>query len=254
VKSEPATPKARAPKRKKVIMDDSSSDDDMPLASSPGKPRTAAVPMPGAVAATTVPAAVNGNGKSNGVKSKLLAEDSDDASLPNGRSSKAPPKKKVKKEESNGEDSVSDERPLSKKVPTKKRKVKVESDADDDAMSEDEKPKKRAPKKAAKKVKEEDEQDAKPAKKGKVKEETDLKSPKKKKKEEKEPEDVYKWWEEEEAQAAEENDGSVKWKTLEHNGVLFPPPYAPLPPHVKMKYNGTRLDPGYITNYLLAAC
>ncbi|KAJ1547720.1 DNA topoisomerase 1 [Cladochytrium tenue] len=31
------------------------------------------------------------------------------------------------------------------------------------------------------------------------------------------------------------NDGEVKWSTLEHNGVLFPPPYEP---HgVKMKYN-----------------
>lgn len=33
-----------------------------------------------------------------------------------------------------------------------------------------------------------------------------------------------------------QGDGSSKWVTLEHNGVLFPPPYEP---HgVKMKYDG----------------
>jgi len=42
----------------------------------------------------------------------------------------------------------------------------------------------------------------------------------------------FKWWE------ADNNDGSVKWNTLEHNGVMFPPPYVPLPKNVKMKYDG----------------
>ncbi|KAK9370507.1 hypothetical protein V1509DRAFT_615997 [Lipomyces kononenkoae] len=49
---------------------------------------------------------------------------------------------------------------------------------------------------------------------------------------EEEEEEFYKWWE------AESNDNSVKWTTLVHNGVLFPPPYEPLPSHVKLKYNG----------------
>ncbi|KAK9463533.1 uncharacterized protein V1516DRAFT_661662 [Lipomyces oligophaga] len=44
--------------------------------------------------------------------------------------------------------------------------------------------------------------------------------------------ETYKWWE------AEQNDGTVKWNTLEHKGVLFPPPYEPLPAHVKLKYDG----------------
>ncbi|KAF9029059.1 hypothetical protein BDZ89DRAFT_1112826 [Hymenopellis radicata] len=35
---------------------------------------------------------------------------------------------------------------------------------------------------------------------------------------------------------------SVKWNTLEHSGVLFPPPYEPLPSSVKMKYNGKDVD------------
>ncbi|KAF9529345.1 DNA topoisomerase I [Crepidotus variabilis] len=33
-----------------------------------------------------------------------------------------------------------------------------------------------------------------------------------------------------------------KWLTLEHNGVLFPPPYEPLPDDVKMKYDGKAVD------------
>ncbi|KAF8543409.1 hypothetical protein BDD12DRAFT_726206 [Trichophaea hybrida] len=50
--------------------------------------------------------------------------------------------------------------------------------------------------------------------------------------EEDEDEDEYKWWEN------PDTVGTVKWTTLEHNGVLFPPPYEPLPKNVKMKYNG----------------
>ncbi|KAJ3012997.1 DNA topoisomerase 1 [Thoreauomyces humboldtii] len=44
-----------------------------------------------------------------------------------------------------------------------------------------------------------------------------------------EDEEEHKWW-------LEERDDSVKWKTLEHNGPMFPPAYVP---HgVKMKYDG----------------
>lgn len=45
-------------------------------------------------------------------------------------------------------------------------------------------------------------------------------------------EEEYRWWE------MMESDDSVKWRTLEHNGVLFPPPYEPLPKDVKLLYNG----------------
>ncbi|SCZ89762.1 BZ3500_MvSof-1268-A1-R1_Chr9g10584 [Microbotryum saponariae] len=47
-------------------------------------------------------------------------------------------------------------------------------------------------------------------------------------------EGAYKWWED------QSNDGTTKWKTLEHNGVMFPPEYEP---HgVKMKYEGKPVD------------
>jgi DNA topoisomerase-1 len=45
-------------------------------------------------------------------------------------------------------------------------------------------------------------------------------------------------------------DGSVKWTTLEHQAVLFPPPYIPLPKGIKMKYDGASgRSTGYKTSW-----
>lgn len=46
----------------------------------------------------------------------------------------------------------------------------------------------------------------------------------------------YKWWE------AEKEDDTIKWTTLKHNGVIFPPAYEPLPSHVKLYYDGKPVD------------
>ena len=51
---------------------------------------------------------------------------------------------------------------------------------------------------------------------------------------EEEEEEEYRWWED-----PTKGDGTIKWTTLEHNGVVFPPEYEPLPKDVKMKYDGT---------------
>jgi DNA topoisomerase I len=48
-----------------------------------------------------------------------------------------------------------------------------------------------------------------------------------------EEEEEYRWWED-----PTKGDGTIKWTTLEHNGVVFPPPYEPLPPNVKLQYDG----------------
>ena len=48
-----------------------------------------------------------------------------------------------------------------------------------------------------------------------------------------ENDDTFKWWEN-----TDDMDGEVKWETLEHNGVLFPPEYEPLPKNVKLYYDG----------------
>lgn len=54
--------------------------------------------------------------------------------------------------------------------------------------------------------------------------------------EDEEDEEKYKWWE------AEDVDGEQKWESLEHNGVIFPPDYEPLPSHVKLYYDGKPVD------------
>ncbi|KAI1465709.1 putative TOP1 protein [Daldinia caldariorum] len=52
-----------------------------------------------------------------------------------------------------------------------------------------------------------------------------------------EEEEEYRWWD-----APKKEDDSIKWTTLEHNGVLFPPPYEPLPKDVKLIYDGTPVN------------
>ncbi|TDL24259.1 hypothetical protein BD410DRAFT_719554 [Rickenella mellea] len=249
-KSDSTAPRRRHMKRK---ADYSSSDSDTPLASSPAKSvASASVPMPGAVAATTVPAnRINGhsNGKLNGHKTHKLQPKANG----NGKA-KPPPKKKVKKEEEEEDYSAEseDEKPAPK--PRKKastsatngKSKNVVPKADPDA-SEDEKPlkKQKAVADKTKKVKDEATSDAaatpkpKKSKEKTAKEEPDGATPKKKRGKKKEEEDaeeeeVYKWWEMEDPNG----DGSIKWATLDHNGVYFPPPYERLPSDVRMKYNG----------------
>jgi DNA topoisomerase I len=48
-----------------------------------------------------------------------------------------------------------------------------------------------------------------------------------------EEEEEYRWWED-----PTKGDGTTKWTSLEHNGVIFPPPYEPLPVTVKLIYDG----------------
>lgn len=64
--------------------------------------------------------------------------------------------------------------------------------------------------------------DTKDTKKGKSKEPSD-----------EDEEEEFEWW-----NAPKREDDSIKWNTLEHNGVLFAPEYQPLPKNVKMYYDG----------------
>ncbi|KAK4451618.1 DNA topoisomerase 1 [Podospora aff. communis PSN243] len=50
---------------------------------------------------------------------------------------------------------------------------------------------------------------------------------------EEEEEEEFRWWD-----APKKEDDSIKWTTLEHNGVIFPPPYEPLPKDIKLYYDG----------------
>ena len=99
--------------------------------------------------------------------------------------------------------------------------AKKEDSSDDDApLAKKVKPK------ATKKVKSEASTPAKKAGKGRsVKQEEAA--------EEEEEEEEARWWDNPMA-----NDGTKKWDTLEHAGVVFPPNYEPLPKHVKLRYDG----------------
>lgn len=55
--------------------------------------------------------------------------------------------------------------------------------------------------------------------------------------EDEEAEEEYKWWEE-----GPKDDDSIKWNTLEHNGVIFAPEYEPLPKDVKLYYDGKPVE------------
>ncbi|KAL0956573.1 hypothetical protein HGRIS_002710 [Hohenbuehelia grisea] len=249
VKSEALTPQPpRHSRKRKAVYAETSSDDDTPLASSPGKARSAAIPMPGAASATTLPAS------SATAKGKLAAKREDDGDYAsdapkkratNGKAAKAPPRKKAKKEESEDASTSDDDEPLVKKrAPPRRRAAKVKSEAESsDEESTPATPQKPA-KRASKKVKDEASptlETPKPKKRAaKAKKEEENGSPAKgkgKKKEEDEEGEVFRWWEQD-----PNDDGSIKWQTLEHHGVFFPPPYEPLPSDIKMKYNGRDVD------------
>ena len=203
---------------------------------------------------STPTTAANGKSRAKGTKSSAKHidsdEDDDDQPLvPKKRAARKPPKKKAKVRDPNSDaaepsEMDEDDKPL---VPAKKpsargkRKVKVESEDDDDAPLV--KKPAAATKTRGKTVKKDEGSDAeppKPKKKGsKVKKEDDggeetPKKGKKTKKEGEEDEEIHRWWDNENPTG----DGTQKWQTLQHNGVYFPPPYEPLPSHVKMKYDG----------------
>ncbi|KAJ7924855.1 DNA topoisomerase I [Mycena leptocephala] len=245
-------PPPRALKRKKPVYAESSSEsseDDTPLASSPAKVATsAAIPMPGAVQATTVPANGKNKAKSNVSKAELSDDEyaEDDASkrkrAAGDKAKSKPAKKKMKQDTPAASDSDDDEPIAAKKSSApRKRKMKVESDADSSTETPIAKAAVKKPRTSKVKKEEPGSGDDLPkAKKssGKNKKEEANGSPVKSKgRKKEEEEEVFRWWE-----ADANGDGSVKWQTLEHNGVIFPPPYEPLPSNVKMRYNGKNLD------------
>lgn len=139
------------------------------------------------------------------------------------KAKKATPKKAIK-DESDDEPLAKPKKRQSNGVSSAKKTngVKQEPESDSDAPIA-RKAKKAAP--APKKGK------AAPASKAKaVKDESKDNS-------EGEEEEEYRWWD-----APKKEDDSIKWNTLEHNGVLFPPPYEPLPKNVKLYYDGQAVN------------
>lgn len=140
-------------------------------------------------------------------KAKKQASDSEDDDIPLRKKAKAPAAKK----ETSGTTSA-------------KKKVKKEESDDDDVPLKRKAPAAKAP---AKKVKKEEASPAKAKGKGKTKVKTEEDEAGE------DEEEEYRWWED-----PTKGDGTIKWKTLEHNGVIFPPEYEPLPKNVKMLYDG----------------
>jgi DNA topoisomerase-1 len=216
--------------------------------------RTSAAPVDGQSHFTPT-TAVNGRSRARGAKSSAKRVDSDEDDddqplVPKKRAARKPPKKKTRVQDSNADaaeqsEMDEDDKPLAsarKSSARGKRKVKVESEDDDDAPLVKKKPA-AASKARGKTVKKDEGSDAevpKPKKKGsKPKKEDDggeetPKKGKRAKKEDEEDEEIHRWWDNENPAG----DGTQKWQTLQHNGVYFPPPYEPLPSHVKMKYDG----------------
>ncbi|RUS17779.1 topoisomerase I [Endogone sp. FLAS-F59071] len=240
-----AAPSAANIKSNETIADDSS-DDDIPLAmrvsgAAPAAKKEGKPVTNGSKPAMT--AANDTNGKADKRKIEVKQEDTDeDSDVPlikkvkKGNTMKAKATKlekddaKPKKSTLVTKDSKPDKALAKRRKELdaggkdenkKRRKAKVE-----DSMSEsDEPPNRLASANKGKRVK--------------LDEDTgDTKRSRKKKKDDTGDEDdeMYKWWE---AQAAN-GDQSEKWKTLEHAGVLFPPPYVP---HgVRMKYDGKEVE------------
>ena len=124
----------------------------------------------------------------------------------------------MKKDESDDDIPLAHAKPALSSKPIKRPKPESDSDDDVPLAAKTKKSKVKTPSNGLSK--------STPTKRKRVKEEENL---------DVKPEDddeEYRWWE------AAQHDGTKKWTTLEHNGVLFPPPYEPLPKHVKMKYDG----------------
>lgn len=188
---------------------------------------------------TGAPAAAQGSVKKAKAEPESANDDGDsssddDAPLVAKKSSATAAKKKTPvKKKTPAKKTPAKKAPAKKKTPAKKKKPAAKRAASDSESSDDEpfatgkktkKPVKKA-KKSAKKSAKGKGAKAKPKAKAAAK-------PKKPKKEPEPEEPIYKWWEEEPLP------DDQKWRTLEHNGPQFPPPYERLPKHVFMKYDG----------------
>ena len=204
-------------KRRKTKAVDSSDEDDIPL-KKVVKPKATAVRLGDESDEDEVPLAKQLQKEKATIEKRAEKE----AKVLREEDKKAASKKKAKKGDSDDEDDiplVKRKQPAAKKAVngTAKKVKKEESDDEDDIPLRKKAPLKKTPKKEA----------ASPAKgKGKAKKEESND-------EDGDEEEEYKWWED-----TAKGDGTIKWTTLEHNGVVFPPEYEPLPKGVKMLYDG----------------
>lgn len=194
--------------KKSYVEPESSDDDDQPLS----KRRRTSVKHEDPETDDDVPLALNGRKLPKASETAIGEESDSDAPIERRLSAQ---KKKI--EQKAKKDAPAARKPAAPAKPTKPAAKKTNGVKKEPA---DEKT-------TVKKVKSEPVSPAVKKAKGKVKAESeDL--------DEKDGEDdEYKWWED-----PTKGDGTKKWTTLEHNGVVFPPDYEVLPKNVKMNYGG----------------
>ncbi|KAK2765379.1 DNA topoisomerase 1 [Arachnomyces sp. PD_36] len=221
--------RASAGSRKSYAEMESSEEDDKPLSK---RRRTSGKQKDADSDSDDAPLALRPAGKRKLPKASETLNESSDSDAPIGKKlasqksrieQKAEKEAKTMRKETNG--AAKKPAPAKGKAATNGKKpqangVKKQESSDEDVPLSRKAPAKKA---ASKSVKSESSTPAKKSR-GKMKKEDT---------EEAEAEEEYRWWED-----PTKGDGTVKWTTLEHNGVVFPPPYEPLPKNVKMKYNG----------------
>ncbi|KAG7137985.1 DNA topoisomerase 1 like protein [Verticillium longisporum] len=220
-------PLAKRQKTKTKTKQESDSDDDVPIMRKRAK-------MPPSYKETALPESDSDDDQPLSVKlaakkASIEADAAKEARAIRAQESKAkkPAAKKPIKDDSDDEPLAKPRRQSNGVGAAKKRVVKDESDSDSDKPIA-KKAKKAAPAKT-------------PAKGTKAKAATPAKKGRPAKKEEseeaEEDEAVDEWWNE-----PKKEDDSVKWTTLEHNGVLMDYKYEPLPKNVKLVYDGKPLN------------
>lgn len=201
-------------------------------------------------------------------KRKVVDSDSDDEPISKARGKKLPPSYK----ETALPESSDDDQPLGVHLARKKASIENKAEKEAKAIRAKEKAKKPTPRKAVKDESDDDvpisksasrrQSNGTPAKRksnGVKKEESDSDVPIKKSRavasakkgksatpvrtetkkgkskdvSEDPEEDEFEWW-----NAPKPEDDSIKWQTLEHNGVLFAPEFEPLPKNIKLLYDG----------------
>ena len=195
---------------------------------------------------------------SKGKNKPVVDSDSDDAPLVSKRSKPKSPtvaRKPVKASKTAIGESEDSDTPLGEKLAKEKADIQKSAAKEAKAIRKDEKEHKKptngtAPSKQRKSqsngVKMEESDDVPLVKKTPAKKKANVKAeetPKKKGKAMKEEtledeeaqaeEEEYRWWED-----PTKGDGTKKWTTLEHAGVVFPPEYQPLPKNVQLLYDG----------------
>uniref|UniRef100_A0A7S2JNM3 DNA topoisomerase I n=1 Tax=Cyanoptyche gloeocystis TaxID=77922 RepID=A0A7S2JNM3_9EUKA len=200
----------------------------MPIAKRKSVKQTASKPV-----AKIAKKAKESSDEEAGSESKSEDDDDDHDNLPLAKR-----KKKEATQKKAGKSSKSKNTPVSRAKPTPKGKKKEESEESEGETSDEP-----ASKKKRTSIKSE-RSSSKSSSKKKPKDESEEEEEAREKKLTKlqlEEKHIYKWWTpEEQAIIKMKEKKGIKWITLEHNGLLFPPEYEP---HgVKMLYNGKPIE------------